>query len=81
VAVQGECNDCRSKLEAADREATGCPLEVAAFTATRKGLTLEDLGLLMCDDISRWSDDERASLRAKMLRHYGLAKSADGKPS
>jgi hypothetical protein len=46
-----------------------------------KGLTLEDLGLLMCDDISRWSDDERASLRAKMLRHYGLAKSADGKPS
>jgi hypothetical protein len=46
-----------------------------------RGHLLEDICLLMCDDISRWCKDDRASLRAKMLRHYGLLKGSGGKPT
>jgi hypothetical protein len=38
------------------------------------GLLLEDLCLLLCEDISRWSPDEKAHLRAKLYRRYGLLK-------
>jgi hypothetical protein len=49
--------------------------------APGRGHLMEDIVLLLADDISRWSEDDRVHLRTKILRRYGLAKSAEGKPS
>ena len=48
----------------------------------RRGVTsftLEDIGLLLCDAISRFTPDEKAHLRAKLYRRHGL--DSGGKPS
>jgi hypothetical protein len=47
----------------------------------KTSFTLEDLTLLMVDDISRWSPDQRAHARAHLNRALGLAKESEGKPS
>jgi hypothetical protein len=43
--------------------------------------TLWDLGLLIGDAVSQMSDDDRAHLRAKLYRRYGLLKDSGGRPS
>jgi hypothetical protein len=49
--------------------------------AGRTSLTLLEMTIVMRDAISRWTPDEKAHMRAKLYRKYGLLKGPGGKPS
>jgi hypothetical protein len=45
------------------------------------GFTLADLGLMLQDDMSRWSEDDKAHARAQLNKRFGWVKDSDGKPN
>lgn len=44
-------------------------------------LTTEQLGEAMLETVRAMSPDQKAILRARLLRQFGLIKSSEGKPS
>lgn len=52
-----------------------------AHAARHSGLTMDQLGEAMLQTVRRMSPDQKAILRARMLRSVGLIKSSEGKSS
>jgi hypothetical protein len=49
--------------------------------AQPKGQTLEQIVEQLEKDVKNWSADDKAHVRAGLLKRYGLVKGSGGKPS